>query len=198
MTLALNPTVRLEHWYSNDTVSVHRGALMYSLPIKGNYTMLNQYAFESRDYQVLPLTEWRYALQVRSVGRVVSLSPFFRLFFPLFSLRPSFSIISSSSLLSSPWALFFLPRLRVHGVSLVAAEFDRAAKTECVFEQKRQWILSELICLPMAVALAKGDCIEGSTLLLLQLLPAVVWRCTAERTSQAPTCVFVRPFFRSR
>lgn len=64
VTLALNPSVRLEHWFSEDTVTVHRGALMYSLPIQGNYTVLNTYAFQSRDYQVLPLSEWRFALEV--------------------------------------------------------------------------------------------------------------------------------------
>lgn len=62
--LELRPEIRLEHWYSEDTVTVHRGALMYSVPITGNYTMLNQYAYQSRDYQVQPLTEWRYALAV--------------------------------------------------------------------------------------------------------------------------------------
>jgi len=62
VVLNLNPNIRLEHWYSEETVTVHRGALMYSLPIAGNFTVLNTYPFDSHDYQVLPLTEWRYAL----------------------------------------------------------------------------------------------------------------------------------------
>jgi hypothetical protein len=37
---------------------------MYSLPVEGNYTVMAEYAFDSRDIQILPTTEWRYALQV--------------------------------------------------------------------------------------------------------------------------------------
>ena len=68
VVLNLNPSIRLEHWYSEDTVTVHRGALMYSLPVTGNYTILQVHPFDSRDYQVLPMTEWRYALVVSFVG----------------------------------------------------------------------------------------------------------------------------------
>jgi hypothetical protein len=46
------------------TASVVRGPLLFSLNIPGNYTVLASYAFESKDYQVLPLGEWRYALEI--------------------------------------------------------------------------------------------------------------------------------------
>eukprot|EP00730_Choanoeca_flexa_P005004 TRINITY_DN11863_c0_g1_i7.p1 TRINITY_DN11863_c0_g1~~TRINITY_DN11863_c0_g1_i7.p1 ORF type:complete len:804 (+),score=132.67 TRINITY_DN11863_c0_g1_i7:207-2414(+) len=50
--------------YSQQSVTVHRGALMYSLAIPGNFTTLVTYSFNSKDYQVTPTTEWRYALVV--------------------------------------------------------------------------------------------------------------------------------------
>lgn len=71
--LQFNPEIRLESWTrtdakgadSNRTVhSVHRGALMYSLPIKGNFTLLARHGFESNDYSVAPASgeEWNVAL----------------------------------------------------------------------------------------------------------------------------------------
>jgi hypothetical protein len=46
------------------TASVVRGPLLFSLNIPGNYSVVASYAFESKDYQVLPLGEWRYALEI--------------------------------------------------------------------------------------------------------------------------------------
>eukprot|EP00048_Salpingoeca_helianthica_P000580 m.42587 g.42587 ORF g.42587 m.42587 type:complete len:742 (+) comp10676_c0_seq1:42-2267(+) len=62
--LTLNPDVRLEHWYSGGTVSIHRGPLLFALPINGAFTTLHRYAFESADYQVLPTSTWAYAIDV--------------------------------------------------------------------------------------------------------------------------------------
>ena len=38
-TVAFHPAVRLETWDYGGAVSVHRGALMYSLPVAPNYTV---------------------------------------------------------------------------------------------------------------------------------------------------------------
>eukprot|EP00055_Hartaetosiga_balthica_P003476 m.7939 g.7939 ORF g.7939 m.7939 type:complete len:757 (-) comp2967_c0_seq1:2258-4528(-) len=70
--LNLNPQIRLEHWFSEGTFTVHRGALMYSLPITPNYTTLTTYAYESRDYQLLPTTEWRYAMGLNDTDPTAS------------------------------------------------------------------------------------------------------------------------------
>ena len=51
--------------YSEEALTVHRGALLYSLPIAPNYTVVNVHPFDSRDLQLLPTSEWRYALVVR-------------------------------------------------------------------------------------------------------------------------------------
>ena len=42
--------------------SVHRGAIMYSLPLGLNYSRTQHYAFESSDYDVRPTTPWAFAL----------------------------------------------------------------------------------------------------------------------------------------
>ena len=57
---------RLEHW-DGGAVSVHSGALLYSLPIAANYTMFGQHfgtdAMSSNNF-LTPTSEWRYALDV--------------------------------------------------------------------------------------------------------------------------------------
>eukprot|EP00052_Salpingoeca_macrocollata_P011437 m.88145 g.88145 ORF g.88145 m.88145 type:complete len:735 (+) comp18056_c0_seq4:28-2232(+) len=79
--LTFFPTVRLEQWYGKGSVSVHRGALMYSLPITGNYTVLHTYPYDSRDYQVQPLDQWKFALDTSAFnysqpGYVAGSAPF--------------------------------------------------------------------------------------------------------------------------
>jgi len=61
----LNPEVRLEQWYRG-AVSVHRGPLLFSYNIVGDYSTLMSYSFSSVDLQVLPVagSEWRWALDV--------------------------------------------------------------------------------------------------------------------------------------
>ncbi len=49
VTFSLN--VRLEQWYSDGTASVHRGSLLFSLPIHPDWKQLAHYAYESNDYQ---------------------------------------------------------------------------------------------------------------------------------------------------
>ena len=68
-TLNLNPDVRLENW-DNGAVSVHRGALMYSLPLAGHYEQRAHYFGPdhdwSSDWEVNTTSTWNYALDVDS------------------------------------------------------------------------------------------------------------------------------------
>ena len=53
--------------WDGGAVSVHRGALLYSLPIAANYTMFGHHFGTdamSSDYFLTPTSEWRYALDV--------------------------------------------------------------------------------------------------------------------------------------
>ena len=64
--LDFKPTVRLEHW-DRGAVSVHRGALLYSLPIGAEYTVYAHHFGTdtmSNDYYLNPTTPWRFALDV--------------------------------------------------------------------------------------------------------------------------------------
>lgn len=47
---------------------------MYSLPITGNFTALRSYAYDSVDYQVLPVTNWSFALDVDPSNPAASLT----------------------------------------------------------------------------------------------------------------------------
>jgi len=61
-----NPRVRLEQW-DHGAASVHRGALMYSLPIAANYTVIaHHFGSEnmSSDYTLTPISQWQFALDV--------------------------------------------------------------------------------------------------------------------------------------
>eukprot|EP01062_Namystynia_karyoxenos_P031287 TRINITY_DN23219_c0_g1_i1.p1 TRINITY_DN23219_c0_g1~~TRINITY_DN23219_c0_g1_i1.p1 ORF type:complete len:759 (+),score=211.75 TRINITY_DN23219_c0_g1_i1:84-2360(+) len=65
-TLEFNPEVFLEEW-DNGAVSVHRGALLYSLPIDANYTVYAHHFGSddmSNDYYLNPTSMWQYALDV--------------------------------------------------------------------------------------------------------------------------------------
>ena len=51
-------------------MSVHRGALLYSLPIAANYSMYGHHFGTdamSSDYYLSPTSEWRYALDIDPV-----------------------------------------------------------------------------------------------------------------------------------
>ena len=62
--LDLNPAVRLEEWYPG-FISVHRGNLMYSLPITTTITSTKKYQYpESQYLEDQPASEWRFALDV--------------------------------------------------------------------------------------------------------------------------------------
>lgn len=65
-SVAFNPEVRLEEW-DGGAVSVHRGALMYSLPISANYTVYAHHFgtdTQSNDYYLTPTSPWAFALDV--------------------------------------------------------------------------------------------------------------------------------------
>ena len=68
--------------YNQGTDSVHRGALMFALPIDGSFSLLRQYAFQSADYSVLPMSNWSFALDVSqpmtfsSIGYQPGAAPF--------------------------------------------------------------------------------------------------------------------------
>lgn len=60
----LNPRIRIEKWYA---YSVMRGPLLFSLPIKQNFTLLEHHfgsIDQSNDYQVEPASDWNLALDV--------------------------------------------------------------------------------------------------------------------------------------
>eukprot|EP01064_Diplonema_japonicum_P018109 TRINITY_DN26800_c0_g1_i1.p1 TRINITY_DN26800_c0_g1~~TRINITY_DN26800_c0_g1_i1.p1 ORF type:complete len:757 (+),score=186.25 TRINITY_DN26800_c0_g1_i1:47-2272(+) len=74
--LKLNPEVRVEQW-DNGTVSIHHGALMYSLPIQPNYTVYAHHwgsDTQSNDYYLDPTSKWEYALDVNMTNPQQSLS----------------------------------------------------------------------------------------------------------------------------
>jgi len=64
--VAFRPETRLERW-DGGAASVHRGALLYSLPIAPNYTVYAHHfgtADMSSDYYLQPTSPWRFALDV--------------------------------------------------------------------------------------------------------------------------------------
>jgi len=61
-----NPKIRLEEW-DKGAVSVHRGALMYSLPISANYTVYGHHFGDddmASDYYLTATSPWQFALDV--------------------------------------------------------------------------------------------------------------------------------------
>mmetsp|Transcript_13316 Transcript_13316/g.20280 ORF Transcript_13316/g.20280 Transcript_13316/m.20280 type:complete len:721 (-) Transcript_13316:427-2589(-) len=61
-----HPSIRVEQW-DNGAVSIHRGALMYSLPITANYTIYGHHfgtAEMSNDYYLYPTSKWEYAIDI--------------------------------------------------------------------------------------------------------------------------------------
>merc|ERR1712083_1140621 len=55
-----------EEW-DNGAVSVHRGSLLYVLPIEPNYTVYGHHFGSedmSNDYYLVPTTKWQYAIDV--------------------------------------------------------------------------------------------------------------------------------------
>ena len=95
-TLQLTPKLRVEQWAVGG-YSVHRGALMYSYPVAGNYSVVEHHFGDddmSNTYDTSPLDAWRFALQVdparpeeslsfESSGLVAGAAPFNHTNFPL-------------------------------------------------------------------------------------------------------------------
>ena len=65
ITLATNPSIRISRWF-NGSVAVHRGALLYSLQLPENITVLDKHPFDSQDWQVSSPagTPWNMALVI--------------------------------------------------------------------------------------------------------------------------------------
>lgn len=65
LTLSLRPHIRLEHWEPQG-VSVHRGALMFSLPLEAQMIVrrVNWGISEAAEYNVTTRDRWRFALVV--------------------------------------------------------------------------------------------------------------------------------------
>jgi len=60
--------------YDSRSYSVHRGALLYSLPLGLNYTLTHTYYNESKDYEVRPTTAWAFALDADPTNPSAQLS----------------------------------------------------------------------------------------------------------------------------
>eukprot|EP00036_Acanthoecidae_sp_10tr_P008718 CAMPEP_0182927302 /NCGR_PEP_ID=MMETSP0105_2-20130417/13716_1 /TAXON_ID=81532 ORGANISM="Acanthoeca-like sp., Strain 10tr" /NCGR_SAMPLE_ID=MMETSP0105_2 /ASSEMBLY_ACC=CAM_ASM_000205 /LENGTH=698 /DNA_ID=CAMNT_0025065247 /DNA_START=1 /DNA_END=2095 /DNA_ORIENTATION=+ len=96
VTVTFQPEIEVQRWGDlpadgeTGPVSVHRGPLMFSLPISGNYTVLAHHyggIDDSNDYQMLPTSDWQYALDVdmgnpsktlsfKSIGYQAGTAPF--------------------------------------------------------------------------------------------------------------------------
>ncbi|XP_065833436.1 uncharacterized protein [Oscarella lobularis] len=61
ISLQLAMKMRIERRYNN-AAAVYKGPLLYALEIGENYTVLRNYSFESKDYQILNATVWNYGL----------------------------------------------------------------------------------------------------------------------------------------
>ena len=64
--LAFDPPLRVERWSANG-YSVHRGALMYSLPLTPNFTVTAHHYGgddQSNDYDTVASTPWRVAIEL--------------------------------------------------------------------------------------------------------------------------------------
>jgi len=65
-SIEFNPEIRLQEW-DGGAVSVHRGALLYSLPVTPNYTVYAHHFgtdTQSNDYFLKPTSAWQFALDV--------------------------------------------------------------------------------------------------------------------------------------
>lgn len=63
ITLHLVSTWRSQRRF-NDAISVYYGPLLMALDFSYNVTVLKKYAFESADYQYLPISQWNYGIQI--------------------------------------------------------------------------------------------------------------------------------------
>ena len=67
--LNFNPKVRIYRGY-NGSVALLRGSLLFSLPIKEQWEIVAEYAFESKDYWCLPKSDWNYALDIQDLDNI--------------------------------------------------------------------------------------------------------------------------------
>jgi hypothetical protein len=78
LTFPLEP--RVTHWF-HDSAVFERGALVFSLPLDGQWSQLKKYAGRSADWQITSATDWNYAVELgkcdtEAVERAVGAIPF--------------------------------------------------------------------------------------------------------------------------
>ncbi|XP_065186897.1 uncharacterized protein LOC135817607 [Sycon ciliatum] len=74
--------LRLERRFNN-AAAIYRGALLYGMTMIEDYTVLRQYQFESKDYQVTGKSAWNYALHLASDTDLKSALTFIQGIMPL-------------------------------------------------------------------------------------------------------------------
>eukprot|EP01084_Bolivina_argentea_P168989 292962_1 len=67
--LNFNPKVRIYKGY-NGSVSLLRGPILFSLPIKEQWEVVANYKFDSKDYWCLPQSKWNYALAIDDLNNI--------------------------------------------------------------------------------------------------------------------------------
>eukprot|EP01084_Bolivina_argentea_P168990 292963_1 len=67
--LNFKPNIRIYKGY-NGSVSLLRGSLLFSLPIKEKWEVVAEYEFDSKDYWCLPQSAWNYALDIEDLNDV--------------------------------------------------------------------------------------------------------------------------------
>jgi hypothetical protein len=65
---------RVTHWY-HDAAVFERGALVFSLPLDGQWSQLKKYSEKSADWQITPAADWNYAVELGDCDAKVSDGP---------------------------------------------------------------------------------------------------------------------------
>jgi hypothetical protein len=105
------PEIITKTWFNN-SVSVHRGAFVYSLTFPETVTVLNTYAFNSTDVQVATPGPWNYALVVPDITQPASAFTFHRRSAPSsvpFSETNYPNVITANARLISNWGSTAFP-----------------------------------------------------------------------------------------
>ncbi len=63
VTVSFPMDARVSHWFHNSAV-FERGALVFSLPLDGQWSELKKYAEKSADWQITPVADWNYAVEL--------------------------------------------------------------------------------------------------------------------------------------
>ena len=71
MTLTFSMRARVTRWFNSAAV-FERGPLVFSLPLKEDWSKLKQYQEKSADWQIVSTTAWNYAVQIGGCAATVS------------------------------------------------------------------------------------------------------------------------------